>query len=233
MHLSIIIPTLTRPQIAVLLATRVGDLLPGVQIEAIVVLPPDVPKPPDTRTVTFINDDRRGVYLAYRAGLQRATGEYCWFMGDDDYPLDGLMQMRASILALQEDVLVAPVLFSTGRKYRPTRSPLILQFLNWCQQGVIYRRSLLSRHRFFRRLAIQADQYVNILLRANPAVRIQFFSKPICVFGVHGVSGRQRDTHYASLRTALARRALGRSSFLLFRALMLIEPLVKRLVRLR
>jgi glycosyltransferase involved in cell wall biosynthesis len=233
MHLSIIIPTLSRPQTAALLAMRVRDLLPEVQIEAIVVLPPDVPRPPDSGAVTFINDGRRGVYMAYRAGLEHATGEYCWFMGDDDYPLDGLAQMRAPILASRDDVLVAPVLFSTGRIYRPTRSLFLLQFLNWCQQGVIYRRSLLSQHRFFRRLVVQADQYVNLLLRANPTVRTEFFPKPICVFGVEGVSGRLRDTHYAALRVALARRTLSRGSFLLFRALMLVEPLVKQLVRLR
>ena len=233
MHLSLVIPTLSRPQTALLLAMRVFDLLPGVQIEAIVVLPADVPKPQDTGAVTFIHDDRRGVYMAYRAGLERATGEYCWFMGDDDYPLDGLVQMGASILASQEDVLVAPVLFSTGRLYRPTRSLLILHFLNWCQQGVLYRRSLLSQHRFYRRLPVQADQYVNILLRANRTVKTRFFIKPICVFGVEGVSGRRRDTHYASLRVALAQRTLGGSSYFLFRVLMLVEPLVKRLVRLR
>ena len=174
-----------------------------------------------------------GVYAAYRAGLERATGEYCWFMGDDDYPLDGASRLSGELLAAQADLLVAPVLFSSGRVYRPTRSALILHFLNWCQQGVIYRRSALSRRRFFRRLTVQADQYVNILMRSDPALRTIFLDAPICVFGVDGISGRLHDSAYARLRVALAWRTLNGGAFLLFRCLLLVQPLVKRLVKLR
>jgi glycosyltransferase involved in cell wall biosynthesis len=233
MHLSVIIPTLARPQTALFLAARICDMLPALEIEVIVVQPAGVEKPADSARVRFINDTGCGVYMAYRAGLERATGEYCWFMGDDDYPLDTAAELSAALLAAQADLLVAPVIFSSGRIYRPTRSRLILHFLNWCQQGVIYRRSLLARQRFFRRLSVQADQYVNILLRADPTVRTAFLPKPICVFGVGGVSGRLRDTGYASLRMALARRTLSGSSFLMFRALLLAEPVIKRFVRVR
>jgi hypothetical protein len=208
-------------------------MLPALEIEVIVVQPTGVPMPADSTTVRFISDTGRGVYMAYRAGLERATGEYCWFMGDDDYPLDAAAQLSAALLAGQADLIVAPVIFSSGRVYRPTRSRLILHFLNWCQQGVIYRRSLLTRVRFFRRLSVQADQYVNIMLRADPSVRTTFFSTPICVFGVGGVSGRLRDTGYASVRMALARRTLSGSSFLMFRALLLAEPVIKRVVKIR
>lgn len=233
MHLSVIIPTLSRPQTALFLAARICELLPTLEIEVIVVQPAGLPKPADSATVRFISDMRRGVYMAYRAGVEHATGEYCWFMGDDDYPLDAAAQLSAALLAAQADLLVAPVIFSSGRIYRPTQSRLILHFLNWCQQGVIYRRKALARHRFFRRLSVQADQYVNLLLRADPTVRTEFLSEPICVFGVGGVSGRQRDTGYGSLRMALARRTLSGGSFLLFRALLLAEPMVKRFVKIR
>ena len=233
MHLSVIIPTLSRPQTAAFLAERICRIFPALEIEVIVVKPAGLPTPADTATVRFISDTGRGVYMAYRAGLQLATGEYCWLMGDDDYPLDGLVQLNGAILAGQADLIVAPVIFSSGRIYRATRSRLILHFLNWCQQGVIYRRTLLKRVRFFRRLSVQADQYVNIMLRADPSVRTIFLSAPICVFGVGGVSGRSRDTAYASLRLALARRTLSGGSFLMFRALLLVEPLVKRVVKIR
>ena len=233
MHLTVIIPTLAHPQTALFLAKRIRELLPALKIEVIVVLPSGVPMPFDEGAVHFVNDAGGGVYMAYRAGLKHARGEYCWFMGDDDYPLDGASQMSASLLGAQADVLVAPVIFSSGRVYRPTRSRLILHFLNWCQQGVIYRRSSLTRYRFFRRLSVQADQYVNLQLRADPHVRVEFFPLPICVFGVNGVSGRARDANYASLRLALAKRTLGFGSLLAFRALLLAEPLVKLLVKIR
>lgn len=232
-HLSVIIPTLARPETARLLAQRVRDLLPDLQVEAIVVLPAHVQVPPDSVGVRFIVEARRGVYTAFRAGLERANGRYCWFMGDDDYPLDAVAELGETMRAARYDLLVAPVLFSSGRLYAPTRSRLVLHFLNWCQQGVIYRRSLFQHVRFFRRLPVLADQYVNILLHADPATRIRYFSRPICVFGVDGISGRTRDQGYARLRLPLAWRTLGFASFLAFRGLVVVTPIVKRLIKLR
>ena len=152
--------------------------------------------------------------------------------GDDDYPLDAVAGISGLLEEGAIDLLVAPVLFSSGRIYRPSRSLLVLHFLNWCQQGVIYRRRELLRHRFYHRLKVKADQYVNILLRSDPAVE-RCSAEPICMFGVDGLSGRTHDVSYRSLRLALAYRTLGCPAFLAFRVLALLEPLIKRLVKIR
>ena len=169
-HLSVIIPTLNRPETAALLARRIRALLPTLEIEVIVVTPAARDRPTSSELVRYVADAGRGVYAAYNAGLRSASGEYVWFMGDDDYPLDAAAGISGMLQAGTVDLLVAPVLFSSGRIYRPARTLLLLHFLNWCQQGVIYRRRELLNHRFFRRLTVQADQYVNILLRSDPAL---------------------------------------------------------------
>jgi glycosyltransferase involved in cell wall biosynthesis len=232
-HLSVIIPTLSRRETARLLAGRIRELLPALDVEVIVVSPPGGAQPASDGQVRYVTDVGRGVYMAYNAGLRSATGEYVWFIGDDDYPLDAAATVSSFLRDGIVDILVAPVLFSSGRIYRPTRTLLILQFLNWCQQGVIYRRRELLRHRFFRRLNVQADQYVNILLRSDASVGIKFLADPICIFGVKGVSGRSRDRGYGSLRLALARRTLGCGAFMVFRALLILEPMIKRLIKIR
>jgi glycosyltransferase involved in cell wall biosynthesis len=233
MHLSVIVPTLNRIATAQLIAERVFSLFADLQVEVIVVAPASRPVPQDSERLRFIADTGRGVYRAFTAGLRQARGQYVWFLGDDDYPLDAARALQAKIKEGHADLLVAPVLFSSGRLYRPTRSRLILQFLNWCQQGVVYRRELLLRHRFYRRLPVQADQFVNIQLRCDPQVSIQFVEAPICMFGVDGVSGRAQDMGYRALRRALAHRTLGCAQFLAFRALLSVEPLVKKLVKIR
>jgi glycosyltransferase involved in cell wall biosynthesis len=232
-HLSVIISTRNRLETASLMAGRFRELLPALQTEVIVVTPAARERPASNELVRYVVDAGRGVYAAYNAGLRTASGEYVWFMGDDDYPLDAATDISDTLEAGAVDVLIAPVLFSSGRIYRPTRTLLLLHFLNWCQQGVIYRRRQLLRHKFFPRLTVQADQYVNILLRSDPEVRKVFLAEPICVFGVNGVSGRARDAGYGALRLALAHRSLGRSAFLAFRVLAWMEPLIKRLVKIR
>jgi glycosyltransferase involved in cell wall biosynthesis len=233
MHLSVIIATLSRPETVRLMAGRIRELLPGLETEVIVVTPAAGERVASKDLVRYVADAGRGVYAAYNAGLRTANGEYVWFMGDDDYPLDAATDVSGILEAGAVDVLIAPVLFSSGRIYRPTRMLLLLHFLNWCQQGVIYRRSLLLRHKFFRRLTVQADQYVNILLRSDPVVRKLFLAEPICVFGVNGLSGRARDAGYSALRLALAHRTLGCSAYLAFRVLAWMQPLIKRLVKIR
>jgi glycosyltransferase involved in cell wall biosynthesis len=232
-HLSVIVPTQNRLETVRLMAGRIRELLPALQTEVIVVTPAAGERPASTELVRYVTDAGRGVYMAYNAGLRTASGEYVWFMGDDDYPLDAVSDISDMLEAGTVDVLIAPVLFSSGRIYRPTRKLLLLHFFNWCQQGVIYRRRQLLRHRFFRRLTIQADQYVNILLQSDPAVRKMFLAAPICVFGVNGVSGRVHDTGYGALRLALAHRTLGCGAFLAFRVLALMQPWIKRLVKIR
>jgi glycosyltransferase involved in cell wall biosynthesis len=232
LQLSVIIPTLERQETAALLAERVRNLLAGLALEVIVVTPGAAPAPPDDR-LRYVSDAGRGVYGAYDAGLQAARGEYVWFIGDDDYPLDAARDISAILAEGKVDLLVAPVVFSSGTLYRPQRSLLLLHFLNWCQQGVIYRRRELKRRRFFRRLPVQADQYINILMRSDRSLQIRFLTRPICLFGIDGVSGRTRDSAYRSLRMALAHRTLGCGAFLVFRLLLLLEPLIKRLVRIR
>jgi glycosyltransferase involved in cell wall biosynthesis len=232
-QLSVIIPTLHRLETARLLAERIRGLLPALSIEVIVVSPGAGNETSADGLVRHVSDTSHGVYAAYNAGLRSCSGEYVWFIGDDDYPLDAAADIGYMVQTGAFDLLIAPVLFSSGRIYRPSRSLLLLHFLNWCQQGVIYRRRELERRRFFLGLRVQADQYVNILLRADPAVRKKYLTKPICMFGVDGVSGRARDTRYRNLRPALAHRTLGCGAFLAFRVLTVLEPLIKQVMKVR
>ena len=227
-HLSIVIPTLHRLETAQLLASRARALLPDLDVEAIIVTPaaqPAVPAQP--AHVHYLRDNGRGVYAAYSQGLQAASGEYVWFLGDDDYPLEGAAELGALLRAGGADVLVAPVVFSTGRLYRPPRRLLPLQFFNWCQQGVIYRRSVLGRYKFHRRLNIEADHYVNIRILADRSINTIFLETPVCLFGVHGVSAREKDAGFRSVQFPLARRTLGRGTFVLFQALLCLGRWVK------
>jgi glycosyltransferase involved in cell wall biosynthesis len=232
-HLSVIIATLNELETARLLGARVRSLLAGLDLEIIVVAPAIPKSAQESEHLRFVADTGRGVYMAYRAGLRSAVGEFVWFMGDDDYPLDAAAQLRDHLRDGDADLLVAPVLLSSGRIYRPAKSLLLLQHLNWCQQGVLYRRQILLRRTFFRRLKIQADQYVNVLLRADKRVKIRFLREPICVFGVNGLSWRTRDVAYDSLRSALAHRTLGCAGFVAFRALDLLRPLAREIRRRR
>jgi glycosyltransferase involved in cell wall biosynthesis len=110
-HLTVIIPTLNRLETASLLAGRIRELLPALEIEVIVVTPAAGEEPTSNEFVRYVADAGRGVYMAYDAGLRSARGEYVWFMGDDDYPLDAVTRVSGMLQEGAVDVLIAPVLF--------------------------------------------------------------------------------------------------------------------------
>lgn len=232
MDLSVVLPTLHRVGTSQLLARRIGELCGAALRYEVIIVTPVADPSGCAANVRFVPDDGRGVYAAYARGLREARGEYVWFMGDDDFPLDSFSAVVDLIKEARFDLIVAPVIYSTGRLYKPTSSRFVLLFYNWCQQGVLYRTRVLAPHRFYGRLKVQADHYVNILLRSDSSLQVEFAHAPICIFGAHGVSSRGGDRRFRALRPYLAHRTLGPAGFLAFTAVVALADGLKRLKRL-
>lgn len=232
MDLSIVIPTLHRVDTALLIARRLSELLESELAYEVVIVTPREPQGDAGERIRFVSDNGGGVYAAYWLGLRAARGEYVWFMGDDDYPLDSLRSLLSAIKARNADLIVAPVIYSSGRLYKPSRSRLGLLFYNWCQQGILYRRSLILQMRFYKRLNVQADHYVNIVLRGNRELMIEYRDQPLCVFGAHGISSLGGDQSFRKLRPRLARRILPILEFWLFLSIVKASDSYKFILRL-
>lgn len=232
MDLSIVLPTLHKVGTGQLIARRMGEICGSRLSYEVIIVSPQVRDQADEDNVRYIADRGGGVYAAYAQGMRQARGEYVWLMGDDDFPLDSIGRLAALIKSGRADVIVAPVIYSTGRFYRPQRSPLLLLFFNWCQQGVLYRTRVIAPLRFYRRLKIQADHYVNVLLRADRSLHIEFIDDPLCVFGAYGISSGGGDQQFRSLRPSLARRTLSLPGFLMFQTLVALSDTLKRVQRL-
>src|SRR6185437_2769193 len=96
MQLSVVIPTLSRLSTVRLLSERLRELFPTIALEIIVV----TPRPAgdiESDEIKVVRDRGSGVYAAYMAGLARAVGRYVWFLGDDDYPLDGAARLTETM----------------------------------------------------------------------------------------------------------------------------------------
>lgn len=232
MDLSIVIPTLHRVDTALLIARRLSELLESELAYEVVIVTPREPQGDAGERIRFVSDNGGGVYAAYWLGLRAARGEYVWFMGDDDYPLDSLRSLLSAIKARNADLIVAPVIYSSGRLYKPSRSRLGLLFYNWCQQGILYRRSLILQMRFYKRLNVQADHYVNLVLRGNRELMIEYRDQPLCVFGAHGISSLGGDQSFRKLRPRLARRILPILEFWLFLSIVKASDSYKFILRL-
>jgi hypothetical protein len=189
------------------LADRFKALLPELEVETIIVSP-SAREGSHSASCRLVRDHGGGVYAAYTQGIECASGTYIWLIGDDDFPLDGARAFATHILHGAADIVAAPVIFSDGRVYRQHSNPLALLLRNWCQQGVLYRKSVLQRYRFYKRLKVQADHFANVKMNADRTINKVFISTPVCVFGLHGLSSRQKDEPFRKLRPQLAQRTL-------------------------
>jgi glycosyltransferase involved in cell wall biosynthesis len=215
--LSVVIPTLTKIETARSLARRLSELLEGLNMEVIIVSScTDASVDGPGVRIRYVSDERTGIYAAYACGMSAANGEYVWFMGDDDYPLDSVTKLIPVFEDGHVDLIICPVIYSSGKLYWPRRTGLGLLLRNWCQQGVIYKRTVLSRHRFYGRLRVQADHYVNVLLNADRSLEKLFFDLPISVFGAHGLSSNGGDEAFRRLRPILAHHSLTAFELFLF-----------------
>jgi glycosyltransferase involved in cell wall biosynthesis len=211
-----------------LIARRVHELFPG-SVEVIIITPQQCDAAAFGSGIRVIAAAAKGVYAAYTTGLRHAKGDYVWFLGDDDFPLDCASSLSELLKEGSADVIACPVIFSSGRVYKPSRYRLTLLLRNWCQQGIVYKRATLLCYRFFNRFPVQADHYVNVLLRAQPGVKIVYPGCPVCVFGVNGLSSRLRDERFRKVRKLLARRTLGFPQLAVFGSIVWCRAIVRRM----
>lgn len=150
----------------------------------------------------------RGLYDAMNKGLQRATGEYVWFMnaGDELHDAQTLSRLLTAIRTTQADVYYSDALFVSDTGGQQSGPPLGLrsqitphtlpEHLTWqdmamgmkvCHQAFIARRVLAPQY-LLNNLSADLDWEIDCLKAAR---RIQFLPFVLCKYLVGGVSVQQ------------------------------------------
>lgn len=137
-----------------------------------------------------------GVYDAMNKAMERATGDWIYFLGSDDVldDPDGMAKMLGSPEAVDGDVLYANVRMvernETLEDARVYDGPFELKKLlskNICHQGMIYRRTFAeSIGKFNTRYQVLADWDYN--LRCWSRTRFRHIDVTLAIFQVGGLS---------------------------------------------
>ena len=147
----------------------------------------------DGRVLVFSEPDK-GVYDAMNKGIQRARGEWVYFLGSDDRLHDE--KVLKDVFSLPDkdgyDLLYGNVV---GPSYRGAYDGVFtyekLLIRNVSHQACFYRRSLFVRLGDYKlRYRAYADWEFNIRCFSDPRVRIRFVDRVIASFGPGGLSSR-------------------------------------------
>lgn len=150
------------------------------------------------RHVRWLSEPDRGVYDAMNKGVDRARGEWLYFLGADDVLHDGevLSDVAATVASADLDLVHGDVIEKrSGARYGGefTLDRLLFEG-NLCHQSVFYRRSLFERLGGYNlRYPIWADWEFNIRCFRHPGLRARWMNRVIAVYRERSGISREED----------------------------------------
>jgi glycosyltransferase involved in cell wall biosynthesis len=164
------------------------------------------------RTVAvFVSEPDDGLYDAMNKGIERASGDYVFFLGADDYLYDAdVMRDVARFLALhpENELVYGNIAVRSARGdetiFRPPPPGEALKFMICgClpHQASFARRDIFGRLGMFdTRYRIAADYEWFLRVLGSPASRVEYFDRVITSYFADGLSndlGRSQIEVYA------------------------------------
>ncbi|WP_260703351.1 glycosyltransferase [Edaphobacter flagellatus] len=156
-----------------------------------------------------------GIYRAMNLGIDRAAGEYIYFIGQDDILLPDAAASVVRGSAREADVILANVFWGSGRIHRNYVLRQSLVWTNWCHQGVFYKRTVFVKivGSFPLEYKAQADHYSNIVLSTNRTVRVVKYNGCIAWYSATGFSTQSPDLVFRAAFPGLVREHFGLISY--------------------
>jgi len=154
--------------------------------------------------ISFMSEPDRGIYDAMNKGIDRALGEWIYFLGCDDLFYDDavLADIFADESINKYDLVYGNVLWGdSGKIYDGKFSLLKLMEKNICHQAIFYSKRLFDRMgRYDTGYRIWADYLLNIRVFNDPGVNVAYRERTIARYGTSGSSSSQEDPDFVSRR---------------------------------
>jgi glycosyltransferase involved in cell wall biosynthesis len=162
-------------------------------------------------SLRFILEDGPGIYRAMNLGLKKATGEYVYFIGQDDILLPDAAMAISRGAKEHADVILANVFWGYKRIHKNYASKQYLVWTNWCHQGAFYNRLTFLRvvKSFPLEYKAQADHYSNIALGADRSVKLVRFDRCVAWYSATGFSTQSPDLVFRSAFPVIVRKHIG------------------------
>jgi len=150
----------------------------------------------DTRLRVICEKDK-GVYDAMNKGLAKATGEWLYFLGSDDYLWDNEVLAKIQELLQKHDVdFIYGNVFSPdyGENYDGEFDTMKLLKQNICHQAIFCKRSVFDKVGIFNiDYTAHADYDFSLKCFFNKSIRKMYVPLKIAYFAPGGVSIKMRN----------------------------------------
>jgi glycosyltransferase involved in cell wall biosynthesis len=147
--------------------------------------------------IRFISEKDRGIYDAMNKGIDKAKGEWLYFLGSDDYLLNNsvLQDLTEKVNLADYDYVYGNVLSPEyGEKYDGVFDEKKILSQNICHQALFVRKKLLRRFGKFKiRYRLLADYDFNLRCMFDKKVRKKYVDLMIAYYAPAGSSSKGMD----------------------------------------
>jgi glycosyltransferase involved in cell wall biosynthesis len=183
----------------------------------------------------IIQEDESGIYGAMNTGLKKATGNYIYFIGQDDILLPSAATAIFQGMENCSDIILADVFWGKGQVYKNRSSRSMLVWKNWCHQGIFYKRLKFQDavNKYPVRFKVQADHYINIVVSGLPGLKLTKYCGCVAWYSSDGFSSQSVDLEFRNDFPAVIHKHFGYISWFTVVVRRMLLKIIRKILKIK
>lgn len=191
----------------------------------------DIIKKYQDKIAYWVSEPDGGIYDAMNKGIEKATGDYIYFINSGDYvAVDIFNQIEATLCQGYDFIYGRVYMRNTNKLYGKNFNKYSISFQNICHQAILYKRNVLVEMGYFdTNYPILADWVFNIKCFGNKEIRKDYIEAVFADYEGGGVSETSHDINFDKNRLKNLYQELGIMVFFIFIVRTVISCLLSKL----
>ncbi|WP_181276694.1 glycosyltransferase family 2 protein [Arcticibacter pallidicorallinus] len=161
----------------------------------------------DTHISYWQSRPDQGIYDAMNKAIQKASGDWIYFIGADDKLLSGFSELAAQLK--NRNTLYYGMCEPLGILFTGKYSRYKLSKYGMNQQALLYPTAVLKGKGYDTRYRVYADYAINIEIWGNESIPKKYYPIVIAEYNMTGFSSYAKDEFFKADKPSLVRKHLG------------------------
>lgn len=155
----------------------------------------------------WVSEPDRGIYDAMNKGIDRAQGDWIYFLGADDLMTEGILSKVSPYLQANFSVVYGDVKFNSGHLMHSHLDIRCILDNTLHHQSAFYHRRLFDGFRYNQKFSVYADYELTLRMyvQKQPALYVPYI---ISIFMIGGKSHELVSTEINAIRSIYLRNSL-------------------------